>query len=805
MNMLSDSMHRRSSFCCTAAPVALICGLAAVALTPQAARAETQGNSAPAAAPAAPAEVGEVIVTARRRAENLARVPLAVTAFSAQQLVEKQIRNDTDLQLATPGLTIRQTQGPNTLTYSIRGQTADTFSGSPSAVVPYLNEVPITSTAVMSFYDLDSVQVLKGPQGTLFGRNATGGAVLYSTAKPTNDFGGYVRARAGNLAYGEAEGALNIPIVADKVLLRAAFDVTNRDGYIQNLFTGQELGQIRRQSGRVSLTLKPTETVTNTTMFQYTHAGGTNTGASYLYSAYSPGQTNNGFALFGTTGALYGPSLDSVFGLPGAWNTYLALHPGAFPGGVVAYVDEQKALGPYKTNYTGDETHRENDWFLSNNTTVDLSDNLTLRNILGFSRSWTHSEAGSIGAPYNIFLSENFATGFKGNRVLADSTSEEIQLQGKAFDGKLTYVTGFYFQHQQVDTVWPQVYFELEPFIPPANVTSAFRSRNRTEAVYAQGSYDLGSWVQGLKVTAGIRYTWENVYFVHLPESSAFGAPSQTRDFSDPSWEVGLEYQATPGLFTYVKTRGSFRSGGFNGAAPPLPTDATGGGNMFNSEHTQDIEAGAKWRGDILGRPAALNADVFNQWIQDVQHVEFPAVPGGSIAVTVNVPAAVIRGIEADGVFQPTTWLETGASLSLTTGKYTNPRVSLFGTEFVYGPFADTPKVSGTVYGAATVYDEPQVGKFILRGDLYGRTYTYFSSSFNSITPGTKLPGYVLFDARLDWNNIQGSQISAALFGKNLTNKAYFTGGIPLGASLGVNDAVVGEPRTWGIELSAKF
>jgi iron complex outermembrane receptor protein len=475
---------------------------------------------------------------------------------------------------------------------------------------------------------------------------------------------------------------------------------------------------------------------------------------------------------------------------------------------VVAYVDEQKRLGPYVTNYPGDETHRENDWLISNVTNVDLSPDLTFRNILGFSRSWTHSEAGSVAAPYRIFVSEDLSTGFNGNKTLSDSISEEAQLQGKALDGKLNYVAGVYFQRLNTDTAWPQSYFELLPFITPSNLTSAWHTRDRTEAVYAQGTYDLASLtgIDGLKVTAGIRYTWEDVFFNTLPQSTFFAsAPPEAISNSDPSWEVGLEYQATPGLFTYVKTRGSFRSGGFNGAAPAIATDATGGGNIFKPEHTQDIEAGVKWRGDLAGRPAALNVDIFNQWIQDAQHVEFPEVPGGSIAVTVNVPASVIRGIEGDITVQPASWLDVGASTTLISGKYTKPNVVLFGTSFLFGPFADTPKVSGTAFAAATLYDNAEIGKFILRGELYGQTYQYFSSSFESITPGTKLPGYVLFNGRLDWNNIQGSGISASLFGKNLTNKTYFTGGIPLGASLGVNSAVIGEPRTYGVELSAKF
>src|SRR5690606_23767468 len=117
-----------------------------------------------------------------------------------------------------------------------------------------------------------------------------------------------------------------------------------------------------------------------------------------------------------------------------------------------------------------------------------------------------------------------------------------------------------------------------------------------------------------------------------------------SRKFSDPRWDVGLEFQATDQIFTYVKTRGSFRSGGFNGAATPINADAAAGGNMFNSEHTQDIEAGVKWRGELFGRPANFNSAAFIQWIQDVQRVEFPDPDGpgglGSIAVTANVPSS---------------------------------------------------------------------------------------------------------------------------------------------------------------------
>jgi iron complex outermembrane receptor protein len=170
------------------------------------------------------------------------------------------------------------------------------------------------------------------------------------------------------------------------------------------------------------------------------------------------------------------------------------------------------------------------------------------------------------------------------------------------------------------------------------------------------------------------------------------------------------------------------------------------------------------------------------------------------------VPAARIHGIEVDTVFLPTSWLEIGASGTLIKGKFTKPDVELFGASFTYGPFADTPKASGVIYGQATLHESDDVGKFSLRGEVYAQTHVYFSSSANSITPGTKLPGYALVNARLGWDNIMGhGGLSADLFAKNVFDKEYFTGGIPLGASLGVNNASVGEPRTYGVELSAKF
>lgn len=752
----------------------------------------------------------EIVVTARRRDESLSRVPIAITAISGDLLIERSIRTDSDLQLAAPGLTVRQTQGNNSLTYSIRGQTADTFSGSASAVVTYFNEVPLTVGGASTFFDLESVQVLKGPQGTLFGRNATGGAVLFTSAKPTQEREALIRARVGNLGLREIEGMVNLPLASDAVLFRAAFNVYDRDGYIHNLFDGRNLGDTRRDSGRLSLTLGADSRLSNTTVFQFSETDGTNTGASYTYSVYRCGETHNGFTPTCSSGLLFSPDVDGLFG-DGAWDAYLAANPNAYAPGLPAYVEEQRRLGAYVTNHPGGARHEGRDWLLSNTTRFDLTDNLRLKNIFGASHTKTDSEQPQLGAPFVTILTANLATGRSGNELTVDSISDELQLQGTAADGALSYIVGVYLQRQKSDTLWPQTYFDLTPLLDPATATNNFRVRNETDAVYTQATYDLGAatGIDGLSVTTGLRYTWERVSIEQLAEADAFGAAKQSSTFHDPGWEVGLEYQASNAVFTYLKTRGSFRSGGFNGSAPPVSATATEGGNLFASEQVRDVEAGLKARGELAGRPATLNVAVYHQWITDVQRVEFPDPDGdgpiASIAVTANVPEAEVSGLELEATLAALQWLQLGALGAYTDARFTDGRVNLFGTPFQYGPFGDTPEFSGVIYAQLDLPMRGEFGDLALRTELYAQTEQYFSNAADSIAPDTRLPGYALLSSRLSWRNAMGSGFDAALFGKNLLDRTYFAGGMTLAAALGHNAAAVGEPRTWGLEVSYRF
>ena len=215
------------------------------------------------------------MVTAQRVRTDLERTPVSVAVLNNADLTERAIVTETDLQIAVPGLIVRGAQNSNQLNYVIRGQTLDPDSGSQPAVLPYVNEVQFNNGQVASaFYDLESIQVLKGPQGTLFGRNSTGGAVLFTTTKPSDEFGGYLTVRAGNYNMESVEGALNLPIVPDKVLLRVAGYQQYRQGFQYDTVDGKNVGEIQRAAGRISLVLKPTEDLTNTTVFDYLRSGG---------------------------------------------------------------------------------------------------------------------------------------------------------------------------------------------------------------------------------------------------------------------------------------------------------------------------------------------------------------------------------------------------------------------------------------------------------------------------------------------------------------------------------------------------
>jgi iron complex outermembrane receptor protein len=739
-------------------------------------------------------DFGTITVTARRRDENLDKVPASVAAFGADQLEARSISSESDLQKAVPGLTIRESLSSNQLNYSLRGQSVDAYSSSSPGVLPYFNEVQVTTTSATSFVDLESVQVIKGPQGTLFGRNTTGGAVLYGTAKPVNTLSGSLRARIGNYDLKEGEAVLNLPLVDDKVLLRVVGSIIRRDGFMYDDVNKIDLGRDSAQTGRVTLLIRPTDRFENITMFQYNSTNGTNTG-SPVYNVYPAS----------VTAITY-----SAAGLGAGWPIYLAANPGTFPGGLAAFANFQAQRGPFKVSFNSDSEHRGRSRILTNTTTFELSDSITLKNIFGYSNGHSWDSTDVDGTPYAIY-SNGLDELHDRQEFASKQWSDEFQVQGKAFDDRLDYIVGGYVGYERKYFYIPTAFFDLRPLVP--TVPSADKENvqvSRNQGLFAHGSYEVSD---GLKLTAGFRYTWEQVKARHLARS-LYGqlgfAPNGINDtFAKPSWNVGVEYQASDSLLVYLTHRGSWRSGGFNTNSQLAPGSIAVGGALFLPETTKDIEAGLKFNGEIGNAPARFNVAVFNQWVDNIQRAVYvnitTPIPLGPTALTANVPQAKITGVELEAEIKPTPWLTIGGNFAFTDARFNKNIVTLFGVTTAFGPFPDTPRESGSVFAQINVPLAGNMGEVSLRGDLYAQSKFYYSSVNNTINPGSELPGYSVANFRIDWSNIGGSKFGAAFFIKNAFNETYYTGGLALGSVLGLNTAIPGRPRTFGGELSFKF
>jgi iron complex outermembrane receptor protein len=309
-------------------------------------------------------------------------------------------------------------------------------------------------------------------------------------------------------------------------------------------------------------------------------------------------------------------------------------------------------------------------------------------------------------------------------------------------------------------------------------------------------------------VTGGFRYTNDKVSFHQDPLSTLYNPTltHQENSVSKPSWTASLDYRFTPSLLAYATTRGSWRAGGYNYTVFPLNATAAGGGNAFNPETTKDVEVGLKYSGHVAGVPVTFNTDFYNQWVSNIQRAAYVPGPGGSpTLLTANVPNAQVSGVEGDFTIRPLSWFLLGLSGAYTNARFTNGQLTILGTNFSYGPYADAPKATGSLYAEVSQILGNDAGTIRLRGDIYGQTNFYFSNIANTSAPGTDIPGYSLTNMRLTWSDLMGTKLTAAVYVRNLFDKAYYTGGNATGPNLGINVVDPGLTRMYGGELRYQF
>lgn len=749
----------------------------------------------------------DIVVTARRSSERLQDVPVAVTAFGSQALEERRISSETDLQFATPGLTVRAAVSSNQINFAIRGQSIDAFSFSSPAVTAYLNEVPTGGTSGTALFDLGSIQVLKGPQGTLFGRNATGGAVLYASAQPEKDFGGYLKGGYGNFDNVEIEGAINIPL-GSAISLRLAGRSQTRDGFQRNLIDGSRLGSIDAQVGRASLLIEPDGSgFSNLTVVQRGKYGGTNTALDLrrvngvnnpsTYVDPTDGQTK---ALVTSMRDLHGPD---VLG-PGLGSS-TDPRVNALYNGIADYITKREAGlagGFYDVSINRNQKHRATQIFVSNTTAYDFSSDLTVKNIFGYNKVVSNDFLDVDGSPYEFFgalggpAQKKWGGNYDGNGYIFGTKqwSDELQASGKI--GSLKYIVGGFISQEQTYSYVPVTILPdlALPYLGSYDSTTKDNSR----ALYAQLTYAV---TDRLNLTGGLRYTWEDYGIRFRPgtpgDPKLLGAviPGKLKA-SKPSWLAGVDYRVSDSLLVYFNHRGSWRTGGFNGTSGaqfPNP-------DPFKPETTYDFELGAKFAGDIGATRTALNIAVYDQYLQNVQR----SVYIDNAANAGNAKKARVSGVELDGNVEFSPNFTVGGAFTYTKARFTSGEATVAGRSFVFGPYADVPKFTGSFFARAST-DVGDAGNVALRAEIYVQSKFYYSNLNDTVLPNTIIDGYHLVNLRAEWSEIFGSKVSAAAYVSNLTKEKYYVGGIAIGQITGTNATIPGTPRTYGFELSTKF
>lgn len=753
---------------------------------------ENAGKSASREDTAGENAIQEVVVTARRREENILEVPAAITVLSAETLRNQRINDTIEIATLIPGLTAGTAQGvKSNVTYNIRGL-GNTIGGKPS-VLTYSNEVPL-SNVIAPIYDLSSVQVFKGPQGTLFGASSNGGAVLFTTQRASFEkIEGYAEVSAGDFDYKEFRGAVNLPLVNDVLALRLATDIIRRDGTTEVINQpGLRLDDKHSNSVRASAKFRPIDWLTNDTIYEFFRQK--RNGPAFVIGYVSP---------------------DNDCG-PTAVQNFVCIY--GFDA-VHADFEAQQARGPWKIATTIPRAdwpdYQENIQRQSvmNISDAALSDTITLRNIFGYvwEKNFPVGRAvdldGTAFPGYEVLNGNNPTVVDAGVHIPSTNhLTEEFQIQG-TFDRKFDFVTGAYYQYDK-NPAGLVTFVGLPLFTIP--LPAGLASNDKERAIYAQST--IHGELVGLdrfSLTLGGRKTWNKGHAsLGRPESEGGEVLAKSDALT---YTVSLDYKPTERLLFYLAHRKGYKPGGAN--AQVLTTQNAQDYQTFAPETVKDVEFGIKSQFSVAGIDGSLNVAAYKSWYDDPQRV---VNVSATSSVTVNAAGARVKGFEIENILELTPRLQIFTSYAyidpvFTTFLAPNFGDGLAGTPVIFRDLSDSD-FSGTAkhtISARAAYEVPLMpedwGKLTVSGTFFSQSKS-FDNDENAGIAAAKLAGYDLKNARLDWRGIAGLKLDAALFVNNISNTAYKTGGVSFQIpTSGEAQYYYGDPRTYGVELRYSF
>ena len=718
----------------------------------------------------------EIIVTAQKRAESLQDVPVSITAFSGEALARRQIRGPEDLALSVPNMQTNNVLGDGVPIFSLRGISMSDFSLSQNGpIATYYDEVYKGNVALLglAFYDIERVEVLKGPQGTLYGKNTTGGAINLGSRAPDFSNEAYISLSAGNFNYWQAEGAGQLAL-SDTVAARVAFTWAEADGWMENEFAGApDANSIDQYGLRASLRYAPSD------RFDLVLRASTSLQNPWNYGvSSSPTEVGIG-------GTIY-----PFFGIPAD-----------FAEGI----DRREINTPdvYRRRLRTDAVALTANW--------KVTDALTVVSISSWDEGSVLNHEDGDATPLEV-----------SDAVYSGETrqfSQDLRLASD-LDGPANFILGVYYNRERISnstTNWFSTDIDVNEdgqvdaqdcidggFFPTCGYGNEFDQDKDSFAVYSDLQYKI---TDRLTARAGLRYTKDsrdlnnfrailtdlngNPLFNIIPGSDDLGATT-SRDFDDDdiSGKIGLDYELAADMMVYASYSRGYRGASFNAQAIFSAAELT----IADPETLDAVEVGFK--SELAGASLRLNGAAFWYGYKDQQFIDID--PDTTIAALINLPESEIIGGELELQWLPVADLTLTSGLGLLKSEIkegTSQGQDVSGNELVSAPELN--------FSLAIDWTLPLwTSNWELDAHADG---THVSRQYFDILnrPTTTQDGYEVFNARLRARPAD-DRYGISLWVKNITNSIYYTNMIDV-AGLGFLYNHVSAPRTFGLTFDARF
>ena len=726
----------------------------------------------------------DIVVTARRTEENVQRVPSAVSVFNERTLDRIQATDTTGLQGAVPNLNIVQGRGSSNATnIFIRGiGQPDALQTFDPAVGVYIDDVYLSRIRgnQLDLLDVERVEVLRGPQGTLYGKNTIGGAIKFVTRRPGQDLRAEGSLTVGTYNQFELRGAISGPL-SDTVAVGVAVMRAQRDGFVEDRNDDREYNDRNSIGGRAALAFTPSDRFRVDLTADYAHDDAAlNTGAPI----------NELRHLFSNTVIL--PLERS----PNDYNFTVETTPGL----------------PNSTKLTH--------WGVSGTAAYDVTDALTLKSITAYRKLNTKDYI------------DIDATAAEVGDVLVDvhqhQLSQEFQLTYTS--DRLSGVAGLYYldeRNRSHQEAYADDLVDLTPFrgllpdflLGPSNFPTFLRTidddlETKSYAAYGNFSYSL---TDALRLSAGLRWTREDKDYARTT-STFSSSPLLTSvnpfnfnrkdHWNNLSPMASLDYQFSPATMAYLRYAKGFKSGGFNGRA-----NEVGSATQYDPETVDSFEAGLK---TTVARQLRFNVAVFHNSYKDFQarvsELDESTTPPTPLLSVLNAGKLRIRGAELEAAWTPTPQLLLDTQIGYLDAEYkefTDLRFTAFGGSRAFQTPAFSPKWTARFGAQYSFALGGNSGGITVGGQARYRSRQALSVDNTFTNTDTEIEGlfqnsYWLGDARIVWESAS-KKLSLGVYGNNIFDKVYKTDGQEFSSIGNIRTVYFGAPRTVSVKLTARY